>query len=206
MYHSKKYLLKKLQTFSKNWRINLKSRTSYGLFEKDFLEPRWCHVMFCESTEATQQCFTDVLGVQEDYSWGLSCSNDMPITKISVNCTFATQLHHHSKFHNHFVQIRPKDCKVGFVCLNKAAWAQSHDSTAASQTNWWQSYHSNQTFNIYFLHFSKTGLVLEGLDSCHFLYPSLIAHLQMTEVLKSTNRSGKKRCENREGESYLLSL
>lgn len=113
MYHSKKYLLKKLQTFSKNWRINLKSRTSYGLYEKDFLEPRWCHVMFCESTEATQQCFTDVLGVQEDYSWGLSCSNDMPITKISVNCTFATQLHHRSKFHNHFVEIRPKDWEVG---------------------------------------------------------------------------------------------
>jgi len=37
------------------------------------------------------------------------------------------------------------------------------------------------------------GLGLEGLDTCHLLCPLLVAHLQLTKVLKYTNsRRGKK--------------
>lgn len=57
-------------------------------------------------------------------------------------------------------------------------------------------------FIIIFSCFAKMGLGLEELDTCHFLCPLLIAHLQQTKLLKHMNSRGKK---SRKAERQILS-
>lgn len=52
-------------------------------------------------------------------------------------------------------------------------------------------------FIIIFSCFAKMGLGLEELDTCHFLCPLLIAHLQQTKLLKHMNSRGKKSSKSR---------